>query len=83
MVETVILDDLIEKMESLFPKLSNDAVPLTLLVHGCFPKSLSREHVEGAFLARISLYNRLTELENEFNRIKELYSDDLTRSIRS
>ena len=82
-METISIDILIEKMTSLFPDLSPDAIPLTLLVQGCLPKSHSRADIEKALLSRINMHQRLKEIEDEIIRTKELYFDNLPGSIRS
>ncbi len=79
----ITIDNLIEKMIELFPDISNDAIPFILLIQGCLPKSPTPEDMDKAAILRVRLYDRLLELEHEVIRIKELYPNDLTRSIRS
>jgi hypothetical protein len=82
MIQIVTIDTLIEKLTKLFPDISKDAIPLTLLIQGCLPKSPRTEDVEEAITARMRLYNRLLEIEDEVNRAKELHSDDISGGIR-
>jgi hypothetical protein len=83
MIQIVTIDTLIEKLTKLFPDISKDAIPLTLLIQGCLPKSPRTEDVEEAITARMRLYNRLLEIEDEVNRAKELHSNDISGGIRS